>query len=216
MTGGRDGGAEFRDVVFLVADGGMEQMLRGFLGRPQCHRSLGCGPFAFDPAKDVIVAPTKDPGVYGTARELLRPFEGAYRCAVAMLDNAWQGSPGRERIRDDVAGALKEAWDRFGVIVIDPELEAWVWQDNPHVAKALNCPADFRRILADSGHWPVGERKPPDPKAALDYLRRRHRADRGNAAFRRLTEKISVRGCVDRAFNELCEHLRAWFPEADS
>lgn len=51
-----------RDVVFLVADAGMEQMLRGFLGRAQVHRSVRCGPFGFDPREDLFVAPTKDPG----------------------------------------------------------------------------------------------------------------------------------------------------------
>jgi hypothetical protein len=46
-----------RDVIFLLADGGMEQVIRGFLGRDQCHRSLNCGPFEFDPALDISVAP---------------------------------------------------------------------------------------------------------------------------------------------------------------
>ncbi|MEW9531730.1 hypothetical protein [Microbispora sp. NPDC049125] len=202
-----------RDVIFLVADAAMEQMLRGFLGRPQFHRSLRCGPFAFDPGADVIVAPTKDPGVYGTAHQLLSPYERSHRRAVVMLDAAWEGSPGSIAIQDRVADSVSRAWDEFAVVVIEPELEAWVWQDNPHVAKALKCPADFREILAKSEHWPLDVPKPPDPKAALEHLRRKHRADRSNAAFRRLAEQISVRHCQDLAFNHLCQQLRAWFPE---
>ncbi|MEU0519107.1 hypothetical protein [Streptosporangium sp. NPDC006007] len=202
-----------RDVVFLVADTGMEQMLRGFLGRPRVHRSLRCGPFGFDPREDVFVAPTKDPGVYGTARELLRPFERLHRRAVVMLDADWDGSPGAKAIHHHIGRCLDGAWEHYAVVVIDPELEAWVWQDNPNVAEALKCSTDFRKNLADSGHWPHDHLKPPDPKSALDHLRRRHRADGSNAAFRRLAEKISVRHCQDPAFNHLCEHLRAWFPE---
>ena len=202
-----------RDVVFLVADGAMEQMLRGFFARPQFHRSLGCGPIDFDPAEDLIVAPTKDPGVYGTARELLRPFEPSHQHAVVMLDNDWEGSPGRDQIHDNVSTALKNAWEKFAVIVIDPELEAWVWQDNPHVAEAFNCPTNFRDILAKSNHWPSDLLKPPDPKEALNHLRKRYKADRQNAAFRRLAAKISVRHCQDPAFNHLCDSLRTWFPE---
>lgn len=202
-----------RDVVFLVADAAMEQMLRGFLGRQQAHRSLGCGPFEFSPARnvDLLVAPTKDPGVYSTARELLRPYERSHQRAVAMLDVAWEGSPGADAIRRHVGDELSDAWDQFAVIAIEPELEAWVWQDNPHVARALKCCPDFRTVLQRADLWPDGSPKPPDPKAALEFLRRRHRADPSNAAFCRLAEQISVKGCVDPAFVQLRDTLRAWF-----
>jgi hypothetical protein len=192
----------------------MEQMLLGFLCRAQCHKSLGCGPFAFDPREDVVVASTKDPGVFNAARELLRPYENLHQRSVVILDNAWEGSPGAEAIRTRVADSLKVGWDQFVVIVIDPELEAWVWQDNPHVAEALKCRADIRDVLRRSGHWPDGVRKPTDPKAALEYLRRRHGADWSSAAFRRLAGRISVSGCVDPAFVELRDTLRSWFPLA--
>jgi hypothetical protein len=182
-----------RDVVFLVADGGMEQMLRGFLGRPQFHRGLRCGAFAFDPAEDVFVAPAKDPGVYGTAHKLLEPFQERHYRAVVMLDAEWEGSPGAVAIREHIAGQLVASWSEFAVVVIDPELEAWIWQDNPHIAKVFGCPDDFRKILAASGHWPEDALKPPDPKAALDHLRRRYRIRAFNASFGKLAGKISVR-----------------------
>ncbi|WP_431877464.1 methylation-associated defense system protein MAD4 [Micromonospora marina] len=203
-----------RDVVFLVADAAMDQMLRGFLGRPQCHRSIGCNPFRFDAREDLIVAPFRDPDVYGRAAELLQPYERSHRHAVAMLDLAWEGSPTPEQIREHIGAKLKAAWSHSAVIVIEPELEAWVWQENPHVAEALKCGTDFRDVLRRSGHWPDGASKPPDPKAALEFLRRYHRADRSNAAFGRLAQKISVRHCEDRAFCQLRDTLREWFKEA--
>ncbi|MGP4097182.1 methylation-associated defense system protein MAD4 [Nonomuraea sp. KM90] len=201
-----------RDIVFLVADGGMEQMLRGFFGRDQFHRSLACGAFDFDPSQDIVVAPTKDPGVYSTAHELLRPYEASHHRAVVMLDAAWDGSPGSPAIYDQVKLKLTGVWDEFAVVVIDPELEAWIWQDSPHLAEVFKCPADFRAILAKSGHWPATMKKPPDPKAALDHLRRRYKLKIFNADFRKLAARISVRHCEDAAFNHLCNYLRAWFP----
>ncbi|MEU8038069.1 hypothetical protein [Streptosporangium sp. NPDC049078] len=129
-----------------------------------------------------------------------------------MLDAAWEGSPGAVAIRDDIAERMKGSWERFAVVVIDPELEAWVWQDSPHLAQVLKCPPDFRAILERSGHWPANTLKPPDPKAALDHLRRRYRVKAFNADFGKLAAKISVRHCQDAAFNYLCDHLRAWFP----
>lgn len=200
-----------RDVVFLVADGGMEQMLRGFFGRDHFHRSLRCGPFTFDPAKDVVVAPTKDPGVYGTARELLRPYEHSHERAVVMLDADWAGSPGATTIQAQIKAALADVWDEFAVIVIEPELEAWIWQDSPHLAEVLKCP-DFRALLERSGHWPADAPKPPDPKGALDHLRRRYKVKVFNADFGKIAARVSVRHCQDAAFRQLCDHLRTWFP----
>lgn len=108
---------------------------------------------------------------------------------------------------------LAETWDESAVVVIDPELEAWVWQDNPNVPVALGAPSDSRRLLDAAGHWPDNQRKPTDPKEALEYLRTRHGADRSKAVFRRVAERVSVGGCVDPAFLHLRDTLRDWFPE---
>ncbi|MBX6387507.1 MAG: hypothetical protein IRZ08_00665 [Frankia sp.] len=214
MTRGRAGiDPRLRDVVFLVADGSMEQLLRGFFGRAGYHRTLGCGRFDVDPAQDVIVAARRDPEVYGLAHELLRPYLSSHARAVVMLDNDWKGSPGTEKIRADVGRRLAGLWDEYAVIVIDPELEAWIWQENPHVATALGCPPEFRGLLERAGHWPAGRAKPPNPKEALEYLRDRHQADRSKAVFRRLAARISVKGCIDPAFLQLRDTLRDWFPE---
>lgn len=199
--------------MFLLADGGMEQVIRGFLGRESFYRSLGCGTFDFDADQDIIVAPTKDPGVYGTARELLRPYETTHRHAVVILDADWVGSPGAESIRKHVGQSVSMAWEEFAVIVIEPELEAWIMQDNPHLVETFRCPADFRHILQRADYWPEDRPKPPRPKEALDYLRQRHRVRAFNADFGKLAAKISVRNCQDVAFLQLRDSLRAWFPE---
>lgn len=68
--------------------------------------------------------------------------------------------------------------------------------------------ANYREILAAAGLWPKGSAKPPDPKEALQYLRRRHRVRVGNSEFGKLAEAMSVRQCQDPAFLQ----LREWFP----
>lgn len=202
-----------RDIVFLVADSAMEQLLLGFFGRDQFHRRLDCQPIDFDPSQDCVVSPNRDPGVYNSTRGLLGPYEKLYQRAVVMLDAEWAGSPGANRIRADITESLRHAWEQFVVIVIEPELEAWIWQDSPNVARALKCRTDFRKVLHYSGHWPEGQAKPKDPKAALEYLRREQRADRSNALFRRLADTVSAKGCQDEAHQLLRDTLRAWFPE---
>lgn len=206
-------GAGERDIIFLLADGGIEQVLGGFLGREQFHRSLGCGVFVFDPARDVIVAPTKDPGVYGTAHELLRPYERSHRRAVVILDADWNGSPGAAAIHEHVAERMTGLWSEFAVIVIDPELEAWIMNDNAHLARIFRCPENYRQILQQAGWWPSDRPKPPRPKEALEHLKRHYKVRVVNADFGKLASVMSVRQCQDPAFNTLRDHLRAWFPE---
>jgi hypothetical protein len=204
--------ADKRDVIFLVADNGMKHVVKGFLGR-EPHRRLGCGAFALDPDLEIRVEPTKDPGVYGKARELLRSYVRTHRRAIVILDADWNGSPGAATIREQVGQHLKADWAEFAVIVIEPELEAWLMNDGPHLATIFRCPENYRQILARAGHWPAGLAKPPRPKEALEYLRHRHRARATNAEFGKLAATMSVRQCQDPAFLQLRDQLRIWFPE---
>ena len=96
----------------------------------------------------IIVAPTKDPGVYGTAHELLRPYERSHQRAVVIVDADWDGSPGAAAIREHISQRLADGWKEFAVIVIEPELEAWLMNDNPHLARIFRCPENYRQILA--------------------------------------------------------------------
>jgi hypothetical protein len=205
--------ADKRDIFFLLADGGMEYVVRGFLGREQFHRSLGCAKFSFDPDLDIRVASTKDPGVYGTAHELLQLYEHSHQRAVVIVDADWAGSPGAAAIRERISQRLSGRWREFAVIVIEPELEAWIMNDSPHLARIFRCPNDFRQILQRAGHWPEDAAKPPRPEEALEYLRKRHKIRAFNADFGKLAAAMSVRRCQDASFTQLRDHLCAWFPE---
>lgn len=201
-----------RDIVFLVADKGMEQVVTGFLGRERCHLSLGCAAFTFHPRADLIVSPTKDSGMLKYARGLLKSFEITHQRAVVILDNAWTGSPGVAVLKERLRETLSEGWKELAVIVIDPELEAWIVNENQHLSSIIRCPENYRQLLADAGHWPLDVVKPPDPKAALNHLRQRHGARASNAEFGKLAAKMSVKYCKDPAFLQLRDQLCTWFP----
>ena len=208
-----------RDCVFLLADGTMEAMFKAFLGRQQSHGSLGCGAFSFDPGKDLVVdARDNDPGVFRRAHQFLDPYRTTHRHAVVVLDNAWEGSPGVNAIMEGIGKRLAQSgWDqqRYAVIVIEPELEAWIWQDNQHVETAFRyCgPPTLRVFLQQSNHWPAGQPKPSDPKAAVEHVVKRCQPGPKLVTFRKIMGKVSVRGCVDPAFQRLAAALRQWFPE---
>jgi hypothetical protein len=126
-----------RPCVILVADSNMAAAFRGYLTRDQWHRSLGCAPFDFNPdlGGDLLVDEGgNDPGVYQRAHELLRPYLRTHERVLVALDCEWDGSPGKRAIVDDVSGRLvNSGWQASAVkvIAIDPELENWLWQDNP-------------------------------------------------------------------------------------
>lgn len=206
-----------RDCVFLVADLTMGEVIKGFLSRDASHLSLGCRALDFDPLQDVIVDESgHDPGVYNRAHLLLGPYVRTYERAVVVLDAAWEGSPGADAIAAGIAERMRPFWeDRFAVIVIYPELEVWIWQDSPHVAEAFRYrgPVGLRTWLAETGDWPDGHQKPPDPKAAVERVLRHTRTPRSAAVYRKIACRVSVKGCVDPAFLLLAETLRQWFPE---
>ena len=206
-----------RDCVFLVADGNMAAAIQGFLDREQFHQSLGIAPFEFSRDLDLLVEPGHDPGVYLRAHELLRPYERSHQHAVILLDAAWDGSPGAERISGDICGHMPGcgwATERFAVVVIDPELENWIWQDSPHVAAAVRHSetASLRDYLRGEGLWPEGASKPVRPKETLEAVLRRARRPRSSAVYREITQKVTTRGCQDAAFRRLVEALQQWFP----
>jgi len=207
-----------RDCIFLLADLGMVAAFQGFFSRQNFHYTLGTAPFRFDPKQDIICDRAgNDPGVYTRAHELLRPYQSSHQHAVIVLDNAWDGSPGVDKIRVDISSKMEQVgWDRnrFVVIVIDPELEAWMWQDNPHIAKAFRFDKSpsLRMWLYKQGLWPLNSPKPPDPKLAFEKTLKVSKAKIPSVVFKKICSEVSVKHCVDEAFGLLKSTLQNWFP----
>jgi hypothetical protein len=123
-----------RDIIFLVADRNMAAAVRGMLGRP---KSLG-----IRPVQAVIrTHPEHDPGCYLNAYDFLRAFRNRYAHAMVIFDREGCGNDSllREGLESEVEGTLaRTGWaDRARAVVIDPELESWVWSDSPEVDIAL-------------------------------------------------------------------------------
>lgn len=206
-----------RDCIFLLADKNMEAAFVGFLTREQFHHSLGIQHFDFDPAQDIIVDESgNDPGIYNRAHELIRPYQKSHLHAVIVLDNAWSGSPGVEKIRKHISNnMLQSGWEDgyFVVIVIDPELEVWILQDNANVETALRFKQDIslRQWLEKRGLWDVASPKPADPKKAVEAILKASKTPRSSAIYKQITNTISVKRCLDPAFQLLCQTMQQWF-----
>lgn len=201
-----------RDLVVLVADKNMEFAVKGILARSE---SLAVRQITHD----VYVHVQHDPGCLGHAHDFLRPFTGRYEHAIVMFDREGCGRSDepRERLEERVTPQLASAgWgERAETIVIDPELENWVWSDSPQVANILGWtgqPADLADWLTKHGFLTPQQPKPIRPKEAMEATLRFTRKARSSALYLELARRVSFERCADPAFSKLKLTLRNWFP----
>ena len=199
------------DLVCLVPDKSIEAAIREVLHRP---RSLQIRKLDFE----IAVHPQRDSGCFHRPGELLRGYADRARRALVVLDGDWPGAP--KDPQTELQRSLQRMGEQIGLprwahaVVIQPELEAWVFSDSPHVARELGwrgSMADLRSALSVAGLWDAGLTKPRDPKRAMDWALWRSRIPRSSSLYRELASKVSLTGCHDPAFRRLVGLLRGWF-----
>lgn len=206
-----NGGYPSRDLLILVADLDMDQTFRGILERNQ---ALDISNINFDIRRH----PRRDSGCRTGAVDFLRSFLRTYRHALVVFDRHGSGSmDAREVLRDEVeAGLRNNGWEgRARAIVIDPELETWVWSNSEVIPEVLGWNgnlASLRQWLRDQGYWPTDTNKPPDPKAAMKRVMYKTRTRRSSRKFYELATRVSLVRCQDPAFHDLRTTLQTWFP----
>lgn len=213
-----------RDIVFLVADGEMEETVKGFFENPAYEQRLQCNRFEFDPRQDLFAHPGKDPGVYQDAHHFLKLYLDRHEYAVVMLDFDFNDNLNNKDIdefRQEISERmLSVGWpeQRFHVMVINPELEVLMWkEDTRGIEQALDYRGEqgsLRAWLRDRGLWNEGMKKPPDPKKALDTIRTQNpgRSRAHSQIFKRIARDVSFQHCQDPVFVGLRQQLQHWYP----
>jgi hypothetical protein len=207
-----------RELIILVADGTMRAVFAAFFER-QFHHALACASFDFDPRVDIVYDPLNtDGGVHRRCHDILRLYLNTHRRALVVLDQHFGGERPADEVRCEIERLLSaNGWQgRAAVAVIEPELEVLLWQDNPHVERALgHSGPPLRQLLAADGRWPAGAAKPPAPKEVIQALIRANRAGPPMAVYSQIARAVSTAGCVDPAFHYVRTTLRTWFPAAE-
>ena len=189
----------------------MEQTVKGLLARPE---SLEMAPVKFEVQRHF----RRDSGCRTGAVEYLRKLQRSYRYALVLFDLDGSGSDGsREETQREVEeGLIRSGWnERARTIVIEPELEAWVWGPSDKIPEVLGWRkeyADLRHWLCDQGLWPKESPKPPNPKKAMERTMQESRSRMSSRKFFELANAVSLRRCRDPSFNDFKRTLRTWFP----
>ena len=202
-----------RDLVLLVADKSIAQAITGLLQRTQ---ALGMRRIDWE----MRVHQQRDPGCRVDAAAFLRPFASRFEHALVVFDRHGCGSDApRREIEEGVESELRRnGWGRRArVLVIDPELEVWVWTPSRDLANELGWGPRFaalREWLSENGHWPADAAKPPDPKRAMEAAMQARRRPKSASTFRRLAEVLRFQECSDDAFRKLHGVLVEWFGDS--
>ena len=199
------------DLAVLVPDKNLEAAVAGILSRPE---ALQIKSVAFK----IFVHMERDPGCYHRGHDFLRALVRQAAHALLIFDRAGCGQENKDRtaLEKEVSDRLRTAgWaDRSECIVIDPELEVWVWSDSPHVPRSLGWDGNLENLrtwLANERLWSEGSAKPSDPKTAVERTLRKTRKPRSSSLYLELAKQVSLQRCSDDAFLKLRKTLRGWF-----
>lgn len=202
-----------KDLIVLVPGKDEAAAIRGILAR---RRALGIRSVN----AEIQFHPDRDPGCRLRAHEFLRRESGRFEHALVLFDSEGCGAEDQTRheLESEVEQRLSTAgWgDRAAVVVIEPELEAWVWGDTPHVDEALGWKdkrPSLRDWLISEGFLAEDDAKPGRPKEAMEKALRLARKKRSSAVYGQLAKRVSFQRCTDPSFLQLRQILSGWFAE---
>lgn len=199
------------DLVALVADKDIEQSMIGILERPE---SLGIRKLNYA----IIPHPQKDPGCLKEGHDILRAYlkRAAHALIIFDRDGCGKEIKTREKLELEVEDRISiSGWgDRAAAIIIDPELENWLWSDSPEVDAALRWKEkspELRKWLKDKGYLKEKSNKPYPPKEALKEALKEVHLPFSSSIFRKIASKVSFNRCQDNAFIKMKEKLQLWY-----
>jgi len=201
-----------KDLLVITADANMQAGVEAILNRP---KSLNIRPITFQ----IFRHPQRDPGcrVYGASFSQL--FLEQFACCMIIFDLAGCGEGNIKAIElekqsDRILSSMGWGYNAK-TIVIDPELEIWVWSDSPRVDDALgwrNKTPALKDFLIQMNFLQLNQVKPQNPKKAVELILRTAKIPRSSNIYKAIAEKVSLQRCQDSAFNKFKSTLISWFP----
>ncbi len=201
----------FSDLIVLAADNNIEYAIRGILSRPQ---SLGIRKIQFD----IFVHPYRDPGCANSSREFLTRYLHSHSYAISIFDK--EGSGKENLASETLINSIEDSYNLDGwnnrakTILLEPELEIWVWKNSIHLIETLgwtNPNLSLWDWLRDKGYLNNDEYVPKRPKEALEAVLRYVKKPRSSSFYYELATRVSLRQCNNSSFVKLRALLQQWF-----
>lgn len=200
------------DLIILTADGNMQSAVEAILQRLVTRGALKVSFKIFSHLHH-------DPGCLRKAHTFLLPYTTNFKHSLVIFDRDGCGkeSKSREELEAEVEHRLSiNGWhDRSAAIVIDPELEVWLWTDSNELDQVLGWSGrqpDLRTWLVQKGFLASTSAKPADPKGAYKSAIREVRMPKSPSHMIRLAQRVSLQRCTDSAFDKFLSTLKKWFP----
>jgi hypothetical protein len=199
-----------KDLVFLVADKDMQFALNGGIKR---HEALNIRQITFD----FLPHPQHDPGVRTTGVSMLNLVKNKYSHALLILDFEGSGTDhsSATALEEELDHELSLNWSNNAkAIVIDPELEVWMWGSDNAMEVHIGRPdqSGIRPWLKTKGFQFNANEKPLRPKEALDLVLKNNHRPHSSAIFDLIASNISLQNCKEKSFLRLKKQLQTWFP----
>jgi hypothetical protein len=198
-----------KDLIILVADKDMKLTMEALLNKR--YKSIGVRRVSFD----IFSHPNHDPGVRLYSGDFLRKYCNDYKHALVLFDRHGCGDDNKsvQELQESVQYLLDNSgWsERSAVVVIDPELEAWVFSKSRRVADIIakgdgNLVGQVKSSIGVDNNC-----KPINPKKALLGILRQKNIPRSSSLYRKIAENVGLQNCKDKSFERLCNILREWF-----
>ena len=211
-----------KDLIIRVADADMERFLHAILNKP---KALGIRPIQFDIERNTDAR--GDSGMRANGVELTRMDKDDYHKEVLMWD--YQGC-GHEHKKSAqiVATETQDHLDRISwqdnsaVIIIEPELERWLWYCEQaiaaHLQKTVTELQQWSETYANQQNMSLADLKESDPKGLFVYIvctrLRRTRTPRNYEQIGKHASIKNLQTC--ESFRQFIKTLQTWFPPSTS
>lgn len=201
-----------KDLLVLTADQDAEFLLKTLLSRIPMVEDFPAITF------DIIRHPQRDPGVAGKAIDFVRPYINDYRFVLIVFDHEGSGREfqSRESLESEIETLLAQnGWQKRSVcIVIEPEIETWLWVNKTHFHNITdwNYEAGVYTWLAENDfQFLTNSTKPERPKEAFEAILRKQRIPRSSSLYSKLAQQASYRQCTDTSFEKFIKTIKNWF-----
>jgi hypothetical protein len=200
-----------KDLFILVADKNAEFALKGALSRPE---ALGIRPVDFE----IRTHFGRDGGVRKNGPDILSLLRRQYSHGLLIFDFEGCGEENESGVALEIQldAKLQNDWgNNAKTIVIEPELDVWVWGADNAIEEALDWPPGkkIRVWLREQGFTFEANEKPTRPKEALEAVLKIPNLPRSSALYQQIAKKISLQRCKDEAFLRLRRQMQVWFPK---